>query len=95
MAIPEFASVEAADDLLASEFGSEVVILDLRDGVYYSLDDVGARIWNLLRQPVTVAAIRDDIVAEFDVEPTRCERDIRVLLDELISRGLVVIKPGP
>jgi hypothetical protein len=89
--IPERATVEAADDLLASEFGREVVILDLRDGVYYSLDEVGAWIWKLLRQPVTVGGIRDDIVAKFDVEPTRCERDIRVLLDELISRRLVRI----
>jgi hypothetical protein len=90
--ISDSASVVACCDLLATEFGSEIVVLNLRDGVYYGLEDVGVRIWQLLKQPVTVAAIRDTIVSEYDVEAACCERDIRTLLGELAARGLVEIR---
>lgn len=90
--IPESATVVAAADLLASAFDQELVILNLRDGVYYGLEDVGVRLWNLLQRPVTVAAIRDALVAEYDVEPDRCARDVRALLQELAARGLIEVR---
>jgi hypothetical protein len=90
--IPDRATIVAASDVLATEFGDEVVILNLRDGVYYGLEDVGTRIWQLLQQPVSVLTIREAIVAEFDVESARCERDIRLLLTDLVARGLVEIR---
>ncbi len=90
--IPDSATIVAAADLLVSEFESELVVLNLRDGVYYGLQDVGVRIWTLLQEPVTVMAVRDTLVSEYDVEPSRCERDLRALLKELASRGLIEIR---
>ncbi|HLB45342.1 MAG TPA: PqqD family protein [Candidatus Limnocylindrales bacterium] len=91
-AIPNSATVVAAPDLLASRFGDETVLLSLRDGVYYGLEDVGARVWSLLQTPTTLDAIRDAVVAEYSVEPARCERDLRALLGDMVARGLVEIR---
>ena len=82
----------AASDVLVSEFGNELVLLNLRDGVYYGLEDVGARLWSLLKKPTTLPAIRDALVSEYDVEPQRCERDARALIGDLVARGLVTIQ---
>jgi hypothetical protein len=60
--------------------------------VYYGLEDVGARLWSLLQRPVTVSAIRDTLVAEYDVEPARCGRDVRALLQNLAARGLIEVR---
>jgi sulfur transfer complex TusBCD TusB component (DsrH family) len=90
--IPDSATVVAAADLLSSTFDRELVILNLRDGVYYGLEDVGARLWSLLQRPITVAAIRDALVAEYDVEPARCGRDVRALLQDLAARGLIEVR---
>ncbi|MDP3774182.1 MAG: PqqD family protein [Gemmatimonadales bacterium] len=90
--IPDSATVVAAGDLLASEFGAELVILNLRDGVYYGMEDVGARVWSLLQRPVTVSAIRETLVAEYDVEPARCGRDVRALLQDLAARALIEVR---
>jgi hypothetical protein len=90
--IPDTATVVAAGDLLASAFGAEQVILNLKDGVYYGLEDVGARIWSLLQRPITVSAIRDALVAEYDVEPDRCGRDLEALLRDLAGRGLIEVR---
>jgi len=78
-----------ARELLTGEFDTDAVILDLRDGVYYGLDGVGARMWSLLQHPVTLHALRDAIVAEYDVEPARCLTDLKELGADLLRRGLI------
>jgi hypothetical protein len=90
--VSDQATVVAASDVLASEFGDELIILNLRDGVYYGLEDVGARIWQLLQRPISVAALRDALVTEFEVDPARCEHDVLTLLADLTGKGLVEIR---
>ena len=90
--IPEAALVVVAPDVLAGDFGAEQVLLDLRQGMYYGLEEVGARIWQLLQRPTTVPALCAALIAEYDVEPARCERDVVALLGELAGRGLVEIR---
>src|SRR5688500_11063818 len=59
--------VVVSDEQVFTTLGGEAVILGLRDGVYYGLDAVGARVWALLSEPRRVPELVDAIVAEFDV----------------------------
>lgn len=86
--------VVASKDQVSSELGGEIVILELKAGVYHGLDGTGAMIWTLLQKPGLVSDIRDAIVQEYDVEPERCENDLLGLLDELAAKGLVEIQPA-
>ena len=79
----------AANEVLSGEFDAETVILDLRNGVYYGLEDAGARIWQLLKRPASLSALHDALVEEYDVEPERCESDLRELLRHLLERRLI------
>lgn len=79
----------AIADHASCELGGEAVLLDLLSGVYYGLDPVGARIWQLLQQPRTVAELRDLIVAEFDVAAERCEIDLVAFIASLNAHGLL------
>lgn len=81
--------VVASSRQAATEVGGEAVILDFDAGIYYGLDHVGARIWQLLQTPTTVTELRDTIVAEYAVEPDRCEKDLLALLGELETAGLI------
>ena len=76
---------------LSTELGGEVVILGLQDSVYYGLTNVGARIWALLQTPRTLDEIVRRLVEEYDVDTGQAEADLRDLLRELHSRGLVAI----
>jgi hypothetical protein len=88
-------TVVARPDLLTAEFGSEVIVLNLQSGVYYGLEDVGARIWTLLRSPVSVATIVETVLSDYDVDSADCEHDIRLLVDDLVAHGLVRIHEVP
>jgi hypothetical protein len=81
----------AARDQVSTEVEGEAVILSLADGVYYGLDGVGARIWELLREPTAAAALRDAVTAEFAVDAETAWRDLERLLGELRGRGLVEV----
>lgn len=84
--------VVAAEDQVSSDLGGEVAILDLKVGVYYGLDEVGARVWELIQEPKSVGDVRDVLVEEYDVAPERCERDLFALLERLAERGLIEVR---
>jgi hypothetical protein len=79
----------AARDQVSTELEGEAVILNLADGVYYGLEGAGALVWELLREPRSVAELRDAVTAHFVVDAETAERDLLELLGELVRRRLV------
>lgn len=84
--------IAAIPDQVSTNLEDEAVILSLKDGVYYGLNPVGARIWELLQVPRTVAELSDIILQEYNVEPSQCQDDLVKLLNELASRGLIELQ---
>lgn len=84
-------TVVVSKDQVSCDLAGEAAILGLKNGVYYGLDPIGARIWNLIQTPVLVSAVRDAIVQEYDVEAERCERDLLDLLQKLGEQGLLEV----
>ncbi|HEY8601757.1 MAG TPA: PqqD family peptide modification chaperone [Thermomicrobiales bacterium] len=90
--IPLTATVQVSAQQVSTELDGEMAILSLENGVYYGLDPVGARIWELLQEPQAVTAVRDRIVAEYEVSPEVCEADLLALLGDLRAAGLVEVR---
>ena len=86
--------VVAAKDQVSFDLAGEAAILNIKSGVYYGLDPVGARIWNLMQEPRAVVEIQNAITDEYDVEPERCARDLVSLLEKLLAEGLIELKVG-
>jgi hypothetical protein len=61
----------------------------------FVLNDVAARVYELLERPHALAELRDAIVAEYEVVPETCENDVRLLLRELLDLGLIERVGGP
>jgi hypothetical protein len=90
--VEAYSIVVAAKEQVSSDLAGEAVILDFKSGVYYGLNEVGASIWNLIQEPRTVNEIRDAILAEYEVEPEQCDRDLFALLQQLEASGLIEVK---
>ncbi len=91
MAVPPHSRVMATDRQVACEVGGEAVILHLDDGVYYGLNEVGARIWQLVQTPRTVTELVDAVVAEYDVDRAECLADVEALVGDLAEHQLVFV----
>ena len=86
--------VVATKDQVSCDLAGEVAILNVKSGVYYGLDPVGARIWNLMQEPREVVEIQNTITGEYDVDPGQCSRDLMSLLEKLLAEGLIEVKTG-
>ena len=85
-------SVVATSEQGSSDLEGEAVILNLKSGAYYGLNAVGASIWNLLQEPRTVSEIRDTLLAEYEVEPEQCDRELFALLQQLETEELIEVR---
>jgi len=83
--------IVVSQDQVSCDLSGEAAILNLKAGVYYGLNTVGASIWKLIQEPRTIKEIRDALLEEYDVEPKRCEQDILELLEELSTHELIKI----
>jgi hypothetical protein len=90
--LSERSTVVAVKDQVSSDLGGEVAILDLASGVYYGLDTVGARVWELVQEPIEVNQIQETINEEYDADRARVERDVLTLLQRLADEGLVEVR---
>ena len=79
-----------SDQAIESSVGDETVLLNLENGTYYGLDPVGTRIWALLKEGHSPAAIGPLLVAEYEVEAEVIENDLRRFLTDLKEHGIVI-----
>jgi hypothetical protein len=88
-ALSEQTRIVVSKDQVSCDLQGEAAILNLNNGVYYGLDPVGARVWNLIQQSKTFAEVRQAMLEEYDVEADRLDADLRELLGQLKEQGLI------
>ena len=89
--VPEDAKIVASTDQISGDLSGEVVVLNLKNGTYYGLQDVGNRVWELLQQPTTLLKVQSAIADEYDVALDVARQDVQELVDSLASEGLVEV----
>ena len=82
----------ACSDQLSCDLDGEAAILHVPSGIYFGLDDVGARVWELALQSKPVSAIVGALCEEYDVDESTCRADLAVLLREMNEAGLVELR---
>ena len=85
--------VQASPDVLFSQVGDEAVLLNLKSGVYYSLDRVGALIWAGVAGGGTLGEVHASLNQQFAVDSDILWSDLAALLADLSANGLVTMSP--
>jgi len=65
------------------------VLLNLSQGVYFGLDGIGARIWELLQTPQSRAELTEALLNEYDVSAEQCGKSVDSFLEQMRAQGLV------
>jgi hypothetical protein len=81
--------IVAVPDQVSCDLDNETAILNLKSGVYFTLNEVGAFLWTRMQEPTTFGALRDVVLAEYEVTKEQCEADLRELLSDMQEHGLV------
>jgi hypothetical protein len=85
--------VTVSDDVIFRELHGELVLLNLASGVYFGLNEVGARMWQLLGEHRSLRRVFEVLQEEYDVAPATLESDLRGLVEQLSAEGLVRVDP--
>ena len=83
--------VVRCSEAITREVDGELVMLDPRQSIYFSLDSIGRRIWDLLEQPQQIDALCRILGEEFDAPAVTCRADVLAFLAQLADADLVSI----
>ena len=83
--------VRINENVLFQELQGEAVLLNLTSGVYFGLDQMGTRIWQLLGKQELLSDVAQSIMAEYDVSQECCVADLLALTADLQRHGLVTV----
>ena len=78
---------------LSAKVGEEIVIFSAEQGAYHAFGVSGSRIWELLEEPTTLAALCGVLRTEYDVDEERCLRDVSSFIEELRQAQLIEVRP--
>jgi hypothetical protein len=83
--------VRIPDGVLSRDLQGELVILDLKTGVYFGLDPVGTRIWHLLQEHQSLQKVLNSLVEEYEVTEAVCGDDLLGFVAKMLEKGLVEV----
>ena len=79
------------DEEIASKvIDGEAIIINLASGVYYSMDKVGALVWERLQAGYILDDVIRAVTDAYDVSPEQAESNVVELVEELLQETLVV-----
>lgn len=84
--------VSASPEQVSGVLNGETILLSSATNLYYGLDAVGSRVWELIQQPRHMSDICSQLAEEFEVDRSTCERDVRELIGKLAEAGLVQLR---
>ena len=86
--------LERTADIRYRLVGDEAVVVRQTTAEIAGLNEVAARLFDLLDGELTVTEIVESVLEEYEVERDRLQGDALELLDRLEEMGLVAERPG-
>ena len=79
-------------ELLTSELGDELVMMDVERGNYVSLNKTGRIIWNYLEHPIVISDLINSLMVKYNVEREECVNDTLSYLRDMFEKYIIAIK---
>ena len=74
---------------ISGRLHDELIMMDIDQGKYFSLNPVATRIWDMIANPATIEELCLVLTEEYDVSDEQCGAEVTEYLDQMIRLGLV------
>lgn len=81
---------QSHEDVHSTILEGEAVLLNLDNGMYYSLNQVGTVIWELCDGHRTLAEILEKVCERFEVDGDQARQDLLTISSQLIEQKLLI-----
>ena len=85
----EARSFDVVGDILTKQIENEAIIMHMPTGAYYNLSETSLSFWEALQNKQPLQPVVDQIINEYEVEPSRVVEDLQVFLQDLLEFGIV------
>ena len=79
------------EEVAGKVMDGEAIIINLSNGIYYSMDKVGGLIWELIEGRYSFEEMVTALCARYDVSAEKAKSDVERLLGELVQENLVIV----
>jgi hypothetical protein len=86
-------SFSVAQGVEWTDTDGEIVILDVKNGLFFGLDQLSGDIWKHIANRKTVPEIVDSIVAEYEVSLETVQEDVNAFVSTLREKQLIQESP--
>ncbi|MDC7778928.1 lasso peptide biosynthesis PqqD family chaperone [Priestia megaterium] len=81
--------VAQSEGNIVSDMGNEKVMLNIENGKYYNLGEIGGDIWESISKPTQVNELVNHIVKKYDVQTDKCEGEVISFLENMYQENLI------
>jgi hypothetical protein len=86
--------LQIPEGVVHRELEGELVVLNLHTGVYFGLDPVGTRIWQLLQEHQVLQLVLDRLLEEYEVAEAQVRDDLLKFVALGLEKGLFELHSG-
>ncbi|MCI1780207.1 MAG: PqqD family peptide modification chaperone [Bacteroidales bacterium] len=72
--------------LIASELGDDMVMMDIHNGLYISLNSTGRKIWEMIENPVRLSVLVEKLSVKYNVDYDTCYNETIAFLENLYEK---------
>lgn len=88
----EFSSIISHNpEQVSCDLDGETVLMSIENGMYYGMNMVASRIWELVTESKSVKELYELLLQEYEVEEKQCEKEVFQLLSQLQEEGLIQV----
>ena len=80
------------DGLMWRDIDREVIILDIENDSYYSLNETGTLVWKMLEKGINVEGIFAALAKEYALSLKNAEKDVNSIIEKLKEEKLITSK---
>jgi len=83
--------ISRSTGLMVAPVRDETVMMEIKSGRYYGLDDIGSEIWRRLESPCKFGELVGGLAADFDADRAVIAEDVRELLSIMAEHNVVTL----
>jgi hypothetical protein len=77
---------------IANKLGEEMVMMDMENGNFISMNNVGADIWSLCEKPMLVKDLVRELIKKYEISEDRCIDETIQFLGESMAQNIFTIQ---
>ena len=83
--------VRVCEEIAAKLIDDEAIIINLANGVYYSMDNAAGLVWQMLERGHSLKEVITSVIARYDIPAEQARADVTRLVEELVQENVVVV----